>query len=104
MRQSVRPMADVMSGILNLVSPDCGGRMGGPGKHSGASADGLATGMGEPFFIEHRWQSEKNDETKKGTAILFAVGSTLDLRDPVDHSRLVSDRMVRNKLEQTCGW
>lgn len=32
MRQSVRAMADVMSGILNCVCPDCGGRMGGPGK------------------------------------------------------------------------
>jgi hypothetical protein len=32
MRQSVRAMADVMSGILNWVCPDCGGRMGGPGK------------------------------------------------------------------------
>jgi len=32
MRQSVRAMAEVMSGILNWVCPDCGGRMGGPGK------------------------------------------------------------------------
>jgi tRNA(Ile2) C34 agmatinyltransferase TiaS len=32
MRQSARAMADVMSGILNLVCPDCGGRLGGPGK------------------------------------------------------------------------
>jgi tRNA(Ile2) C34 agmatinyltransferase TiaS len=32
MRQSVKAMADVMSGILNWVCPECGGRMGGPGK------------------------------------------------------------------------
>jgi len=32
MRESVRAMADVMSGILNWVCPDCGKRMGGPGK------------------------------------------------------------------------
>jgi|GEM_PF-1330247 tRNA(Ile2) C34 agmatinyltransferase TiaS len=32
MRQSVRAMAEVMSGILNWVCPDCGGKMGGPGK------------------------------------------------------------------------
>jgi tRNA(Ile2) C34 agmatinyltransferase TiaS len=27
-----RPNADVMSGILNCVCPECGGRMGGAGK------------------------------------------------------------------------
>jgi tRNA(Ile2) C34 agmatinyltransferase TiaS len=32
MQQSVREMTDVMSGILNWGCPDCGGRMGGPGK------------------------------------------------------------------------
>src|ERR1700721_3902242 len=29
---TVQPAADVISGILNCVSPDCGGSMGEPGK------------------------------------------------------------------------
>jgi len=29
---TVRSSADVISGILNGVCPECGGRMGGPGK------------------------------------------------------------------------
>jgi len=29
---TVRASADVISGILNGVCPECGGRMGGPGK------------------------------------------------------------------------
>jgi len=29
---TVRVSADVISGILNGVCPECGGRMGGPGK------------------------------------------------------------------------
>jgi tRNA(Ile2) C34 agmatinyltransferase TiaS len=31
-RQSVRATGDVVSGILNWVCPNCGGRMGGSGK------------------------------------------------------------------------
>jgi tRNA(Ile2) C34 agmatinyltransferase TiaS len=29
---AIKATADVVSGILNWVCPECGGRMGGPGK------------------------------------------------------------------------
>jgi hypothetical protein len=42
---AIKATADVVSGILNWVCPECGGRMGASGENSGARVNVRRTGV-----------------------------------------------------------